>query len=70
MDEHLSPTSYLSVFITHFLASPMENSGILRKLYIGNNLSQLEISLISKWPRTSIADALKKHNITKLKKGE
>jgi hypothetical protein len=55
--------SYISVFITHFFNSPVENSGILKKLYLGHGLCVRHILVIanSAWPKTSILNAIKIH---------
>ena len=71
-------SSYVSLFITHFLNMPEENSGILRKLYVDLKLSTRSIEKLtqSSWSKTSILEALKKHKLKKntyisiLKKGE
>jgi hypothetical protein len=67
LGERFTPTPYLSVFIPHFLGSPAQNSGILRKLYVDFNLSKEKISQITGWSRTSIGDALSELNIRKKK---
>ena len=62
--EPLAQFSYLSVF-THFLSNPAENLQILRKLYIEHELSSYRIEEItdSSWPKSTIVNALKKHDI-------
>ncbi len=58
---------YLSIFITHFLSLPSNNSSILRKLYSENSLSTYQIEEItdSFWSKTAIADALRKNGISR-----
>ena len=60
-------SSYLSVFITNFLANPIKNVAILRKLYIDYFLSAQNISEITdlSWSKTAIINALKNKNITR-----
>lgn len=67
LDEPLPNLSYISVFITHFLNSPAENYGTLKKLYLDLDLSLRDIVLltVSQWPKTSILEALKLHGIEK-----
>ena len=60
-------SNYVSIFITHFLNIPAENSGILWKLYIDLKLSTRDIEKLTQfsWSKTSILEALKKHKIKK-----
>ena len=60
-------SNYVSIFITHFLNIPSENSGILWKLYIDLKLSTRGIEKLTQylWSKTSILEALKKHKIKK-----
>lgn len=55
----------LSVFDFHYLAQPIQNEGLLRKLYIEMDLSSYQISEISGWSRTSISDAMRSLEIEK-----
>lgn len=59
--------SYISVFITHFFNTPAENYGILKKLYLDLGLSMRQIVAVtdSVWPKTSILDAIKLHDLGK-----
>ena len=58
---------YVSVFTEHFLNTPAENSGILRKLYLDFDLNMREIVELtdSRWSRTAVVEALKLHGISK-----
>ena len=60
-------SSYVSLFITHFLNTPAEKFGILRKLYVDFKLSTRSIEKLTQfsWSKTSILEALKKHKIRK-----
>jgi len=55
----------LSIFDFHYLAQPIQNEGLLRKLYIEMDLSSYQISEISGWSRTSISDAMRTLRIEK-----
>jgi phospholipase A1 len=55
----------LSIFDFHYLAQPIQNEELLRKLYIEMDLSSYQISEISGWSRTSISDAMRTHKIQK-----
>lgn len=60
----------LSIFDFHYLAQPIQNDGLLRKLDIEMDLSSYQISEFSGWSRTSISDALRELDIKKdTKKG-
>lgn len=65
-DEPLVTPRYVSVFITHFLNTPAENYGILRKVYLDLDLSIREIVELtgSAWLKTSVVDAIKTHNLS------
>lgn len=55
----------LSIFDFHYLAKPIQNEELLRKLYIEMDLSSYQISEISGWSRTSISDAIRTLEIEK-----
>lgn len=55
----------LSIFDFHYLAQPIQNEELLRKLYIEMDLSSYQISEISGWSRTSISDAMRTLEIEK-----
>lgn len=65
LEEPLSPVSYLSVFIPHFIGKPAENREILRKLYLDFDLSCCQIAEITGWSRTTISGFFHSENITK-----
>jgi hypothetical protein len=67
LGEHFTPTDYLPVIITHFFNKPIQNSGLLRKLYIEKELSCYEISKLTDWSKTSISESHRKLNIKKEK---
>ena len=69
LDEPPAARSHVSVFITHFLNRPVENCGILRKLYLDFDLSMWNIVELtdSAWPKTSILEAIKTRGIEKEK---
>ncbi len=56
----------LSIFYFHYLAQPIQNEELLRKLYIEMDLSSYQISEISGWSRTSISDAMRTLEIEKV----
>jgi hypothetical protein len=55
----------LSIFDFHYLAQPIQNEELLRKLYIEMDLSSYQISEVSGWSRTSISDAMRTLEIEK-----
>jgi predicted DNA-binding protein YlxM (UPF0122 family) len=65
LDELCDAESYVPIIITHFFNKPSQNSGLLRKLYLENDLSSYEIHKKTNWSRTSISDALRSLGIEK-----
>ena len=65
LDELCNAEPYVPIIITHFFNKPIQNSGLLRKLYLENDLSSYEISKKTGWPRSSISDALRDLEIQK-----
>ncbi len=57
LDELCDYTNYVPVIIAHFFNKPIQNSKLLRKLYLEKDLSSYEISKLTGWPRSSISDA-------------
>jgi predicted DNA-binding protein YlxM (UPF0122 family) len=66
LDELCNAEPYVAIIITHFFNKPIQNSGLLRKLYLERDLSSYEIHKKTKWSRTSISDALRSLGIEKL----
>ena len=64
-DELCNAEPYVAIFITHFFNKPIQNSGLLRKLYLEKDLSSYEIHKKTNWSRTSISDALRSLGIEK-----
>ena len=60
-------SSYVSIFITHFLNTPKKDSKILRKLYVDLKLSTRDIEKLTQYScsKSSILRALRKHKIIK-----
>ena len=58
-------SSYVSLFIIHFLNTPEKNPKILRKLYIDFKLSIRDIERLTQfsWSKSSILRALRAHKI-------
>lgn len=56
---------YVAIIITHFFNKPIQNSELLRKLYLKKDLSSYEIHKKTNWSRTSISDALRSLGIEK-----
>jgi predicted DNA-binding protein YlxM (UPF0122 family) len=65
LDELCDAEPYVPIIITHFFNKPSQNSGLLRKLYLENDLSSYEIHKKTNWSRTSISDALRSLGIEK-----
>jgi len=65
LDELCDAEPYVAIFITHFFNKPIQNSGLLRKLYLEKDLSSYEIHKKTNWSRTSISDALRSLRIEK-----
>ncbi len=65
LNELCDAEPYVAIFITHFFNKPMQNSGLLRKLYLEKDLSSYEIHKKTNWSRTSISDALRSLGIEK-----
>ena len=65
LDISTDDSSYVSLFITHFLNTPEKNSKILRKLYIDFKLSTRDIEKLTQfsWSKSSILRALRAHKI-------
>lgn len=57
LHELCSSPHYVPVIIAHFFNKPIQNSELLRKLYLEKDLSSYEISKLTGWPRSSISDA-------------
>ena len=57
LHELCSSPHYVPVIIAHFFNKPIQNSELLRKLYLEKDLSSHEISKLTGWPRSSISDA-------------
>ena len=57
LDELCDYAIYVPVIIAHFFNKPIQNSELLRKLYLEKDLSSYEISILTGWPRSSISDA-------------
>ncbi len=55
----------MPVIILHFFNKPIQNSELLRNLYIEKDLSSYEIHKKTGWSRTSISDALRVLGIKK-----
>ena len=68
LDEPLITTTYVSVFITHFLGNTSENREVLRKLYLDFDLSSYQIADLSGYSRTAISDFLRREAIKKSKR--
>jgi len=68
LDELYNAEPYVAIIITHFFNKPIQNSGLLRKLYLEKDLSSYEIHNKTKWSRTSISDALRTLGIEKVKR--
>ena len=64
-DELCNAEPYVPIIITHFFNKPIQNSGLLRKLYLEKDLSSYEIHKKTNWSRTSISDALRSLGIEK-----
>lgn len=65
LNELCNAEPYVAIFITHFFNKPIQNSGLLRKLYLEKDLSSYEIHKKTNWSRTSISDALRSLGIEK-----
>ena len=65
LDELCDYSNYVPVIIAHFFNKPIQKSELLRKLYLGKDLSSYEISKLTGWPRSSISDALRALSIKK-----
>ncbi|MBK24541.1 MAG: hypothetical protein CME70_11155 [Halobacteriovorax sp.] len=65
LDELCNAEPYVPIIITHFFNKPIQNSGLLRKLYLEKDLSSYEIHRKTNWSRTSISDALRTLGIEK-----
>lgn len=65
LDELCDYANYVPVIITHFFNKPIQNSELLRKLYLEKDLSSYEISKFTGWPRSSISDAIRALGIKK-----
>jgi|TARA_Y100000768_G_C23798360_1_gene595916 predicted DNA-binding protein YlxM (UPF0122 family) len=65
LNELCDYANYVPVIITHFFNKPIQNSELLRKLYLEKDLSSYEISKLTGWPRSSISDAIRALRIKK-----
>lgn len=65
LDELCDTSNYVPVIILHFFNKPIQNSELLRKLYLDKDLSSYEIQRKTGWSRTSISDALRELGIQK-----
>ncbi len=65
LDELCDYANYVPVIIAHFFNKPIQNSELLRKLYLEKDLSSYEIHRKTGWSRTSISDALRELGIQK-----
>lgn len=57
--------STLIILAFHYLSMPIHNEGLLRKLYLEEDLSSYQIAEISGWSKTNITQALRKLGIAK-----
>ena len=65
LDELCDCVNYVPVIILHFFNKPIQNSELLRKLYLEKDLSSYEIHKKTGWSRTSISDALRALGVKK-----